>query len=298
MHSMRIWSFLSAFVFHIAQVQAAPPKPLEKFEKCTFVPTDWADGDSFRIKTDTGEEHTIRLYGADCMEYHVSDESDSRRLRAQRRYFGITDAKPDSKEAIELAKEFGKAAAVKTSKLLTLPFTVHTRMRDALGDGKHKRIYAFVECADGTDLATELVKSGLARAFGVYADGPGERSADEYEETLDDFELQAAKRSQGIWAMTDWDKLPIERRAQRKEEKEDGMAMGKPALPADFKINPNLAPRDELMKMPRVKEAIANRIIETREEALFTKAEDLLRVPGIKQKTLDLIRPYLDFQQP
>jgi hypothetical protein len=29
----------------------AAPKPLEKFENCTLVPTDWADGDSFRIRS-------------------------------------------------------------------------------------------------------------------------------------------------------------------------------------------------------------------------------------------------------
>jgi hypothetical protein len=48
-----------------------------------------ADEDSFQIQTPEGQEHTIRLYGADCIEWHVSDDSDARRLRAQRRYFGI-----------------------------------------------------------------------------------------------------------------------------------------------------------------------------------------------------------------
>jgi hypothetical protein len=35
----------------------AEPKPLETFANCTVVPTAWADGDSFRIRTTTGAEN-------------------------------------------------------------------------------------------------------------------------------------------------------------------------------------------------------------------------------------------------
>ncbi|MEI6177759.1 MAG: helix-hairpin-helix domain-containing protein [Verrucomicrobiota bacterium] len=274
---------------------AAPDKPLQKIEKCTYVPAEWADGDSFQIKTPAGELHTIRLYGADCIEWHVSDDSDARRLRAQRQYFGITGAALKSQDAIELAKGFGKAAAEKTAAMLAKPFSIHTRFRDALGDGKQPRIYAFIECSDGTDLATDLVKSGLARAFGVYADGPGGRSSKEYEKILDDLELQAAKRGLGVWAKTDWDKLPAERLAQRRDEEEVNLAIGKSATPADFKINPNTAARDDLMKLPGIGEEMANRIIEHRP---YQKVEDLKNVPSIKEKSLEKIRPYLDLQKP
>jgi endonuclease YncB( thermonuclease family) len=269
-----------------------------KFDNCTFIPTEWADGDSFRIKTAAGIEHTIRLYGADCMEWHINDEADERRLRAQRRYFGITEVAPKAKDAIEMAKGFGEAAAKKTATLLKNPFTVHTRFSKAPGNGEHPRIYAFVECADGKDLASELVKSGLARAFGVYADGPGERSAQEYEDTLDDLELQSAKRGVGIWSKTDWDKLPIERRAQRKDEQDADLAIDNGKLKPGETLNPNTAARDDLMKLPGIREFLADRIIETREDAAFEKPEDLMRVPGIKQKTLDELRQHLDFAKP
>lgn len=260
-----------------------------------WVPADWADGDSFPIQKPDGTIMTVRLYGADCMEWHIADDTDARRLRAQRRYFGITEAKPSSKDSIELAKGFGKAAADQTARLLKRPFTVHTRMQSALGDGRHQRFYAFIECVDGSDLATELVRAGLARSYGVYADGPGDRTREEYREALADVELQAAKRGMGVWSATDWDKLPGERHAQREEEQDNKIAMGADGLPDNFRINPNLAARDEWMKLPRIGEKLANLIIEAREEAPFTRPEDLMRVPGLKENTLEKIRPYLDF---
>jgi len=65
---------------------------------CTLVPTEWADGDSFRIRTPAGDEHTVRLYGADCLEAHVGSETDARRLRSQRRAFGITEVRGTAAE--------------------------------------------------------------------------------------------------------------------------------------------------------------------------------------------------------
>jgi hypothetical protein len=85
--------------------------PLTRLEGCTLVPTEWADGDSFLIRTKAGEEHTIRLYGADCIEWHVTDDSDARRLRAQRRYFGISGFGGSPQTSIEAAKGFGEKAA-------------------------------------------------------------------------------------------------------------------------------------------------------------------------------------------
>ncbi len=241
---------------------------------------------------------TVRLYAADCLETGDMDDTDSRRLRAQRRYFGITEAAPIPAASIELAKNFGTKATEFRVRQLKNPFTIHTRMQKALGDGKHERFYAFVETSEKKDLATELVKAGLARAYGVSADGPNERSRDRYKEILADIELQAAKRGYGIWAFTNWDKLPAERDIQRLEDEEDQIAQGNNLPPANFRVNPNTASRDELDRLPKIGESLADRIIETREEAPFGKPEDLLRVPGIKQKTLDAFRQYLDFKVP
>lgn len=295
---MPIIAGITFFLVCLLHVSAAPTKPLVSLRNCSLVPTEWADGDSFRIKTAAGEEHTIRLYGADCMEWHIGDDTDARRLRAQRRYFGITEVAPRAADAIAEAKGFGKEAAGTTAGLLAKPFTVHTRFRKALGDGKHLRIYAFVETAEGADLAAELVKRGHARVFGVYDEGPEERSATDYEKTLVDLELQAAKRGHGIWSKTNWDKLPVEREAQRKDDDEANLAIGNTKLKPGDKINPNEAARDELMKLPGIGEEMANRIIEARGESRFEKPEDLLRVTGIKLRTLDKFRDHLDFKAP
>ncbi len=271
-------------------VSAAPPRPLQNIEPCEFVATPWADGDSFQVRFPDGSLHTLRLYGVDCLEYHVADDSDARRLRAQRRHFGITGVPPKATEAIALAKDFGRQAAETTAALLAKPFTVHTRFRDALGDGKHKRIYAFITCADGADLASTLVKSGLARAYGVDSDTPDGRALDESAAMLADLELQAAKRGVGIWAKTNWDDLPTERQIQRSEDQELKLATAKPTLPATFTLDPNTAARDDLMKLPGIGEEMANRIIEGRP---YDKPEALLEVSGIGPKSLARLAPYL-----
>ena len=96
----------------LALLAGAPacPEELAAIEGCRLVPADWADGDSFRIRTATGEEHTIRLYGVDCLEHHVSGETDARRLRSQRRYFGITEARPEAAASVEFAKQLAAKA--------------------------------------------------------------------------------------------------------------------------------------------------------------------------------------------
>jgi DNA uptake protein ComE-like DNA-binding protein len=115
---------------------------------------------------------------------------------------------------------------------------------------------------------------------------------------LIDLELQSAKRGLGIWSKTNWDMLPFERHAQRKDDDEANLAIGNNKLKPGEKLNPNNAARDKLMKLPGVGEETANRIIEARDDAPFEKPEDLLRVHGLKIKTLDKFRQYLDFKVP
>lgn len=268
-------------------------QPLEKLENCVYVPTGWADGDSFLVRTAEGKELTVRLYGADCFEWHVSDETDARRLRAQRRYFGISQIGEDAATSIELAKSYGEKAGKHVKSLLARPFTVFTSWADARGDGRFERVYAFVRLEDGRDLASVLVEEGLARAYGVYRGTPNGETKEEYREAIGDLELQAAKMGRGIWARTDWDALPEQRRAQRAEDQEIAIASGTEKAEEGFVIDPNTAARDELQKLPGIGETIANRIIEARP---FQTIEDLLRVPGIGDATLDRIRPHLEIR--
>jgi DNA uptake protein ComE-like DNA-binding protein len=264
---------------------------LTLFKNCTLVPAAWADGDSFEIETAEGSRKTIRLYGADCFEWHVNDATDARRLRAQRRHFGMTEFGGSPQASIQAAKDLGAAAASEVATALAQPFTVHTAFADAMGDGRHPRLYAFVTTADGQDLAERLVRLGLARAFGVYRETPAGKPAGEYRAALQDVELQAAQRGAGAWAKTNWERLPGERQVEREESTDLELATQSPKLPPGTKLNPNIAARDQLMKLPGVGEATANRIIEARP---FKTSEDLLRIHGIGPKTLARLAPFLD----
>jgi len=279
-----------ALLFGLAAPAPLAAADLQAIEGCTLVPAEWADGDSFRVRLPDGEELTVRLYGADCLEHHVSDETDARRLRSQRRYFGITRVKPEAAAAIEFAKEFGRQATAETIGFLARPFTIHTSFADARGDARFKRVYAFVFDADGRDLAAHLVSKGLARAFGVSRSTLAGESADGYRSMLGDLELRSAAAGDGIWAHTDWDSLPVERQLERDEERELQVALGNGELPAGFTVEINSAPRSELMRLPGIGETLANRIIEKRPYARLT---DLLEVEGIGPATYRKLKPLL-----
>ncbi len=259
-----------------------PATGLFSIPHCNLVITDWADGDSFPITTPSGEQFTIRLYGADCFEWHVADDTDARRLRAQRRYFGVQD--------IQAAKDLGEQGALLTRAALSKPFTVHTAWTDGRGSARYKRYYGFVTTSTGEDLATLLVRNGLARAFGVYRQTPT-LSADEYEARLDDLELTSARSGTGAWALTDWDRIADDRGLQRAEEAELALAQGNQPLGRDERIDLNTATRDELMRLPGIGETMAYRIIENRP---YTAPGDLTRVSGIGVKTFEKIEPFLE----
>lgn len=284
-----IFALLTAWL----SVPAFSAQPLVELRDCKFLPTHWADGDSFRIETADGTQHTVRLYGVDCIEWHVNSKTDATRLAEQRRYFGISGFGGSARSSMEAAKAIGKEAAEESARLLLAgPFTVHTAYADARGDGKNKRIYGFVTLAQGQDLAEHLVRAGLARAFGVYRETPATMPAREYEDLLCDVELVAAKAGRGVWAKTNWDQLPAERRDQRMDEALLKLAVEKVKLPANFKVNPNTAARDDLMNLVGIGEVMANRIIAGRP---YKQASDLLNVQGIGPKTLERLRPNLEF---
>jgi competence protein ComEA len=257
---------------------------LQKFEGCTRVEVEWADGDSFPVKFPDGQTRTVRLYGADCLEMHVQgDESNARRLRDQRRYFGISD--------ISVAKTQGVKAKEETTKLLEKPFTVWTSFADGRGDARYNRIYAFVTTAAGDDLTAALVKLGMARAYGVVRAGPDGKSAEEWRDELKDLELQAAKLGKGAWSFTDWEKLPGARKEARAEEAEISVAQNGKRTDNTKPLDPNKAARDELMTLPMIGEKTAAAIIEGRP---YKAIEELSRVQGIGPKTLEKLKPFLE----
>jgi DNA uptake protein ComE-like DNA-binding protein len=267
---------------------------LQTFPSCTLVEADWADGDSFPVKLPDGRQVTARLYGADCIEWHVNDETLARRLRAQRRYFGIADT--DAASSMKTARDFGKQAALRTRELLAKPFTVHTAFAGARGNGEKERAYAFVTTAEGKDLATVLVDEGLARAFGVTRQLPDGTSSNEYREALADLELTAAASKKGIWAVTNWNELPADR-AEERRESADLQTVLKDSQ-STTTINPNTATAEELKSLPGIGKKLAERIIEARTKTPIRSIDDLLAIKGITPKLAESLTPKLQFSTP
>lgn len=254
---------------------------LQTFRNCTLVSKDWADGDSFAVRFPDGKERTVRLYGVDCIEMHVKgDDTNARRLRDQRRYFGIAD--------ITTAKSVGEAAKVSAVGFMQKPFTVRTLFADARGDGRFERVYGFVEINDGRDLSEILVQSGMARAFGVVRQLHDGRTGEEWAEHLKDLELIAARKGVGAWKHTDWSRLAEARKEARDEVKEIKVAQGQENASEDNPVDLNKATLEELMKLPKVGRKTAEEIIKARPYQSF---KDLEKVPGIGAKTIELIRP-------
>ena len=268
---------------------------LQTFPSCTLVEADWADGDSFPVKLPDGRQVTARLYGADCIEWHVNDETLARRLRAQRRYFGIADT--DATSSMKTARDFGKQAALRTRELLAKPFTVHTAFAGARGNGEKERAYAFVTTAEGKDLATVLVDEGLARAFGVTRQLPDGTSGNEYREALADHELTAAAAKKGIWAVTDWTHLAEDRAEERRESAELQTVL-KDSQSTTAAIDPNTATAEELQSLPGIGKKLAERIIEARTKTPIRSIDDLLAIKGITPKLAETLTPKLQFSTP
>ena len=261
---------------------------LQEFQGCVLVYTDWADGDSFCVRFPDGKEHTIRLYGADCVEMHINgDDSNARRLRDQRRYFGIDD--------ILIAKSMGVMAKSETFTQLARPFKVFTSFANGRGDRRFERIYGFVITADGKDLSSWLVSQGHARAFGVVRQLPDGTSGNEWREQLADLELIAARAGRGSWGRTDWEKLPNYRKEARDETAELESAKGTRAADEDQPVDINHASRDVLMSLPGVGEKTALRIIEARP---YGSPQDLRRAEGMGPATFEKLKTYIRVTSP
>lgn len=270
-------------------VDAAARSGLTVYEGVVLVPTPWGDGDSFKVRLADGAEHVIRIYGADCLETDSGDASLARRLREQRAHFGIDD--------IGIAVTLGLEGKKFVEDFLARPFAVHTAWATAPGRSGLPRFYAFVHDAEGQDLATELVRRGLARAHGVYRATPCGLSADEYRALLADMELAAAMDRAGAWEHSRPEvllKLRKQERALRVQEQSE-RAQALAARRAFLRVNPNSAPPHQLEELPGIGPAMALRILEHRP---FQHAEDLLNVPGIGPATLERLRPHLVFESP
>lgn len=274
----------------MAAPQADPETGLYRYDGCIYIEAAWNDGDSFQVQLPSGKRVTARLYQVDTIETSIHDTTAARRLRAQRRYFGISDYGETARDSIEKAIELGEAATAFTREKLAEPFTLWTSHADARGGGN--RIYVFIETAEGHALADLLVKAGLARAFGVYRQTPSSVSQSESIERMQDLELAAAAGRRGIWAFTDWDALPDERLAERLELEELRVAMRSgPQVTEANPVNLNEADAATLQQLPGIGPALAARIVEYRASQPFRSKADLKKVSGIGTRTFESLEP-------
>jgi len=278
-------------------------------ENCRLIPNPANDGDSFHASAGA-REYIFRLYMVDAPE---TDAMNPARLVEQAKYFAIT---------VPQAIEVGQAAKDFTREKLSEPFTVFTRMSDAMGHSKLERFYAFVQTKDG-DLGEQLVRNGLARNYGFKAVPPGLRNSGLEVEKLQQFEDEAKQERIGGWAAnagrlnvhaqkpapfsvfvaeknTRPRTLPLANTFHR-----IAAPLPSPSTPTVGSVEPqrshvketielgqidiNKATEKELKMIPGIGPVMAGRIIAARP---FRSADDLKKVNGIGDKKYAKIRPY------
>jgi endonuclease YncB( thermonuclease family) len=255
---------------------SAASLPLQVFSNAVLVADHPAnDGDSFIVQAG-GVRHHLRLYFADCPESRATQDADFKRVREQRRFFGLP--------AEERVIAHGKTASEFTRKTLAKPFVFYTAFVSAMGRSQDKRYYAFIRTADGQDLAELLVRQGLARAYGMGRETPEGRTQDDFKAWLADLEVGAMMKRRGIWADSDPDQIATLRAERRREEQdlEDIKDALKGASSVEL-VRINQAALEDLQGLPGVGEVTAKRIVEGRP---WKKWSDLEQLKGVGPATV------------
>jgi DNA uptake protein ComE-like DNA-binding protein len=297
---------LAASAVHVAARGGS--KDWVVLENCHLITNPANDGDSFHVSA--GEkEYLFRLYLVDAPE---TDEMTPRRLIEQAKYFSIT---------VPQAIEVGRAAKDFTQEKLSQSFTVFTHMSDALGQSRLERFYAFVETKEG-DLGEQLVRNGLARAYGFKTAAPGLTSSRVEVEKLQQFEDEAKREKIGAWGVnagrlnthaqmpSAFSSFVADGKIRSRSAPADSAAVFPPvAKPAAItrrspversrshpkdkvplgNIDINTATEKELTTVPGIGHVMAARIIAARP---FRSADDLKKVSGIGEKKYAQVRPY------
>jgi competence protein ComEA len=277
-------------------------------ENCRLISNPANDGDSFHASAGA-REYIFRLYLVDAPE---TDAMTPGRLVEQAKYFAITV--PQAIEVGLAAKEFTRAK-------LSEPFTVFTRMSDAMGQSRLERFYAFVQTKEG-DLGEQLVRNGLARNYGYKAVPPGLRNSRLEAEKIQQLEDEAKQEKIGGWGV-DSGRLNVhaqkaapfsvfgaaETRPSHATPRANTfsrissppLSLSATTVPAEPKqshskekvelgrIDINTATEKELKMIPGVGPVMASRIIAARP---FRSADDLKKVNGIGDKKYAILRPY------
>jgi competence protein ComEA len=288
---MRLVTSIALFVCLWFAQTASAQSDLVKLSGLRLASADSGDADSF-IANDGTKDYHLRLYLVDAPETAAADPTLARRVREQTRYFGVDDP--------SVIVRFGKLAAARTRELLAAPFTAYTANSGALGRSAEQRIYAYVVTSEGNDLGEQLVREGLARAYGQgRANYTGVTQA-EQRAKLSDLELSAALSRKGIWAESKPDHIAASRAAERADNAELAAISRDAAIPpapagSTTAASPAAAPVDlntcsaaQLDTLPGIGPALAKRIIAARP---FASVDDLDRVSGLGPAALARLRP-------
>jgi len=284
MHSLARLSFLITLLSFLSLPLSAAE--LKSYPGKLAPQTDWADGDSFPVIIKrNGKEETLvfRLYYVDCPETTAASKTDKARLLEQARHFGV-------KNPGDMIP-FGKQATKRTRELLAKPFEVHTAFANAMGRSRKPRSYAMIKLSNGDYLSATLVREGLARVKGINRGLIDGTHSNQFRSKLNDLALAAAIRKSGIWKHSTPEQI-IQLREQDRIEKAKLDAIVAPTgsvnreNPADI----NNDPIHILTEIKGIGPATAKKIIAARP---FTKVDDLLKVQGIGNATLNKIKPFL-----
>jgi len=274
--------FLAAILTFGAIFPSSYAADLQMFSNARLIKNPANDGDSFVVEAN-GKSFHLRLYFVDCPETSTSSKSDAQRVREQARYFGLSPA--------TRIIHFGNEAKTFVEHVLAKPFTVHTAFASALGRSAKGRVYGFITTAERDDLASLLVKNGLARTHGMGRKTPNGIPRNELIERLRDLETSAMLKRIGIWSESDPDRIAELRAKQRSEDQElkNLQSQVKKAKSPEGLLDLNTATEKELQSIKGIGPVLAERIIAGRP---YKTVDDLLKVKGIGQKRFEKFRHY------
>jgi DNA uptake protein ComE-like DNA-binding protein/endonuclease YncB( thermonuclease family) len=301
-------ALVTVAIFWAAVVDVGARDDWTVLENCRFIVNPANDGDSFHVSVGSNE-YIFRLYLVDAPE---TDEMNPARLVEQAKYFVIT---------VPQAIEVGQAAKEFTREKLSEPFTVLTRMSDAMGRSNIERVCAFVQTKEG-DLGEQLVRNGLARIYGRKVTPPGSSNSQPALRRLQQLKDEAREEKIGGWGINAGRLnvraqkptafsffVPREKTRPHATPPANGFprtsATPTPSPPAISpvegkkshtkgkielgKVDINTATEKELRMIPGIGPVMATRIIAARP---FRSADDLKKVSGISDKKYAQLRPY------
>lgn len=167
--------------------------------------------------------------------------------------------------------------------------TFITSLQTLLGATKNELVVVALLCA------------GLLGGIGIKAiqqNGNGHEqqmaSTADIDELLDS--MSRAEHSTFVGVTPDGSAVPSLAAGDTLVQKEELFPQASPKAEPQGKVNLNAATREQLMQLPGVGPATADKIIEQRAVQPFRRPEDVMRVRGIGVKKFEKMRPYLMVQ--